>query len=134
MARKIFKVLGILLLTIAVIVAGFCVFVLAGKEETNQLVIGDMHVDTIADGIYTGEYNGFRWSNSVEVTVEQHRITDIKLLKKQVFAKDETMNTLIDSVKEKQSLQVDVVTGASIDSKALLRSIENALQNPPKEQ
>jgi len=45
------------------------------------------------------------------------------------FEIPETTNTIINNVMEKQNTTVDTVSGATVTSKAYLKSIENALMN-----
>lgn len=112
-----------------VIVGGFLAFVLLGKDTTMALAPKTVPLENLADGVYHGNYSGFRWSNTVEVTVKDHRITGISVVKPQVFIKPETADELTKRVKEAQSPDVDVVTGATVDSKGFLQAVENALES-----
>mgnify|MGYP000889768326 CR=1 FL=1 len=81
------------------------------------------------NGAYIGSYQGFRWSNTVEVTVKDNKITDIVVLKPQLFAKQETIDTITQRIISAQSTDVDLVSGATADCKAYIKAIENALKN-----
>jgi len=79
------------------------------------------------DGIYIGEYSFVK----VRVVVEEGKISDIEMLhhggggkKYENMAKD-----LIPSIIEKQSIEVDAITGATVSSENLKKAIENALQS-----
>ena len=123
------RVLLGILIGIAVMVGGVVAFVLLGKEATMAQNPKAVLMDNVADGIYEGSYTGFRWSNTLQVTVENHRITDITVTQPQAVIKDETMASLEERVIESQSPDVDTVTGATIDSKAYLKAVENALKS-----
>jgi uncharacterized protein with FMN-binding domain len=97
------------------------------KRKTIGIELNGINLDSVADGTYVGSYNGYRWSNTVEVTVKNHQIINISVKKPQVFAKEETIQELTESVVSKQTTEVDVVTGATADSKAFLKAVENAL-------
>jgi uncharacterized protein with FMN-binding domain len=84
-------------------------------------------VSSTVDGTYTGKYDGGRWSNELSVTVKDHKITKIDVVKDVTFPKPEWTDQLFKEVIEKQSVDVDVVSGATVTSKAYLKSIENAL-------
>lgn len=82
----------------------------------------------LADGVYQGSAQGYKSTITVEVTVEQGRVTDITVLEQ-----NDTPNfyayaeTIPDTVVAEQSLQVDAVTGATYSSAGLLNAIEDAL-------
>jgi uncharacterized protein with FMN-binding domain len=123
--------LGILI-GIAVVFGGLMAFVLLGKEASIALAIENVPLDNVSDGVYAGSYNGFRFSNTVEVTVKDHEITDISITKPQVFMKEETADELIGRIKEQQSIDVDVVSSATADSNAFLSAVGNALESLPQ--
>jgi uncharacterized protein with FMN-binding domain len=128
MVKKVLKIVGLVLLAaILVIISGFSAFLFLGKNQTMNLQINDVDLLNVADGTYTGTYNGFRWTNTVEVTVSNHQITDIEVVKPQMVAKAETIGQMKQAVLSQQNLEVDVVSGATIDSKAFLKAVENAL-------
>ncbi len=128
MKKKIFKGFIIFLLVLAVFTVGLFSFILLGRGKTLNLDIGNVELDKISDGVYTGNYDGFRWSNSVKVTVKDHKITEIQVVKPQAFAKKENYDSLSSELIRNQSLEVDIVSGATADSKAFLKAVENALK------
>ncbi len=110
------------------VIAGFMAFILLGKEKTLRLSTGDTQILPAEDGIYIGSYQGLRWSNTVEVTVKANKIENIRILKPQIFAKQETIDTMTQRILSKQSTEVDIVSGATADCKAYLKAVENALK------
>jgi len=59
----------------------------------------------------------------------EHRITNIEVLKDVRFpANEEMRQELFDRIIDQQSLQVDTITGATVTSRAYLKSIEEALR------
>jgi len=127
--RKGIKILLGVIIAVVLIVGGFYLFLTSGMDQTANLVIGDVTAAGIADGTYEGAYDGARWSNSVRVTVKDGKITDIEVVKTPTFSKPETIDQLTERVIEAQSTGVDVVSGATLDSKAILKAVENALRN-----
>lgn len=125
--KRIFFFLFIILV---LIVAGFFTFILLGKDKALQLTTGETPLPVVEDGVYTGSYQGFRWSNTVEVTVKGHKIAIIQTLKPQMFAKEETIEEMTKRILSAQSTDVDAVSGATADSKAYLKAVENALKQP----
>jgi uncharacterized protein with FMN-binding domain len=63
----------------------------------------------------------------VEVTVKDRRITDIALVEDVTFSRPEISEGIFRDVIEKQDLTVDIVSGATMTSKAYLVSLERAL-------
>ncbi len=132
MKKKRKCVLHGILIGIAAIFGGFLAFILLGKEAALALAVENVPLETVADGVYEGSYNGFRFSNTVEVAVENHQITDITVVQPQVFIKDETVDELKNRVTVQQCTDVDAVSGATADSHAFLKAVENALKNTPQ--
>ena len=84
----------------------------------------------IADGVYNGEYNlsSTPIKVTLEVTVLNRQITKINMIKHICSPIGKKAERIIDQVITAQSLDVDVVSGATGSSKAILKAVENALQ------
>jgi uncharacterized protein with FMN-binding domain len=98
-----------------------------GMEDGKKIEITNINLETIEDGTYTGSYELARWSNSVEVTVVNHRIEKIIVLDDVLIQLDELTQRLFNNVIMNQTLDVDIETGSTVTSLAYLKSIENAL-------
>jgi len=87
----------------------------------------------LQDGTYQGIYNlsGAPVKVTLDVTVQDHKITDIKIIKHFCSPIGKKAGKIVDRVIEKQSLEVDVVSGATGSSISILKAIETALQKPP---
>jgi uncharacterized protein with FMN-binding domain len=105
-------------------------------EEAANVPIAAVDFSGLQDGTYTGEYAGgmYKWrENKVQVTVSSGKVTDIKVLedankKETVPERDATYAKVL----EAQSLQVDVVSGATLTCKAYLKGIEDAVLKAEK--
>lgn len=97
------------------------------KSVTSTITFECLDTTGIGDGTYVGEYNISPVFVSVEVTVRNQQIMDIVILEHQngFGAKAES---IVDDVLENQSLDVDVVSGATVSSNVILKAIESALQ------
>ncbi|HWQ96954.1 MAG TPA: FMN-binding protein [Clostridia bacterium] len=104
-------------------------FILLGKNKTIHAPLNGISLSSVADGTYEGSYSGFRWSNTVSVKVQDHKIVGIEQIKPQVVASQDTIDKLIASVETAQSTEIDVVSGATADTRAFLSAVEDAL-NP----
>lgn len=119
--KKFFKWFGIGFLLFLALIA--CAAFL-GKQQTENLTIHSVDMQKVPDGTYLGTYDGYRFTNIVEVTVKAHRIQQIDVLKTQ---REEISSELADAVIAAQSPVIDVVSGATLDQNAFLKAVEIAL-------
>ena len=127
LGQKIGKALLIILMVFVLLCAAVLGFAYLGKQRTYDLALTGANAQGMADGTYTGAYAAFRFSNTVAVTVKGQTIADITVIKPQVVAKNATMQALRAEVLKAQTTDVDIVAGATVDSKAYLKAVENAL-------
>jgi uncharacterized protein with FMN-binding domain len=124
-------------LLLKIVLALFVIFILAsgsgmfflsrGLEAGKALEINSVNLSDLSDGAYSGTYKGGRWTNEVSVTVKDHRITGIEIVKDVLFPKPEVTAELVNKVLEKQNPNIDVLSGSTVTCKAYLKSIESAL-------
>ncbi len=119
---KTLKVIGIIVAVFILILAGGLFAVTRGLDEMQDLVISEVNPGELPDGVYTGEFDRYRWSNKVTVTVEDGKIMDIQPDNGQALELE-----LSERIITSQSLQVDIDTGATASSKAFLKAVEKAL-------
>lgn len=120
------RILLIIIIGIILLIIFTISFLFYGKSETLNLTINNINLSFISDGIYIGQYVKGRFNYKVEVIIKNNSIESIKILNQ----KSSYLNTneiIIKRVLEKQSLNVDVVSGATATSKGILKAIENAL-------
>ncbi|MBR6477872.1 MAG: 4Fe-4S binding protein [Lachnospiraceae bacterium] len=81
------------------------------------------------DGIYEGSGQGYRGNTSVKVTVEEGKIVSITIESyaddKQFF--DRAKSSIIGSILESQSIEVQAVSGATYSSNGIISAVANAL-------
>ena len=82
----------------------------------------------IADGEYEGEYDLSLVYAKVKVTINKGRIENIAILKHD-NGRGKKAEKIIEDVIGQQKLGVNAITGATASSKAILKAIENALQD-----
>lgn len=125
---KIFMKIVLAVVAVFVVAAACGIFYITrGLDSGAKMEINNVDLTQVSDGTYTGAYNGGRWTNELEVTVKDHRISDVKVVKDVAIPNADSTKQLIDKVVEKQEVDVDAVSGATVTSKAYLKSIENAL-------
>jgi uncharacterized protein with FMN-binding domain len=124
--KKWLKTVIIVLSVVVGVIAAFALFISIGMD-LKTATIAPVDIAKVADGTYPGELNGSRFGNAVEVTVNGGKITDIKLVREMVIPQSGIADQVFQAVEQKQSLDVDTVSGGTISTKAYLKSIENAL-------
>jgi uncharacterized protein with FMN-binding domain len=61
------------------------------------------------------------------VTVASGKVTGIEILRDVWFRKPELTEQVVSDVIKSQSLEVDIVSGATVTTRAYLKAVENAL-------
>lgn len=130
--RKLLIVCLVILAAVIVAAGGFGIYITWGLRQGENLSIADVDISKISDGTYTGSYKASRWGNTLEVQVEDQKIKNISVIKDIAFPMPEVAEKTFKSVIEKQKVNLDAVSGATVTSKAYLKSIENALVNGEK--
>jgi len=126
--KKIFKIIVSIFILLLLIAIGGVFFISRGLEPGMNLVINDVELSSLSDGMYNGKYEAGRWTNEMNITIKDHKIIKIDVVKDVSFAKPEVTEVIISRVIEKQNTKVDVVSGATVTSKAYLKAMENALK------
>ncbi len=124
------KGLKVILGIIGVFVLGVLImaFILMNGMNTAQaLELNQINLAQIDDCKYVGTYETTRWTNTVEVVIENHEIKEITIVKDVMIALEGLSDRLFKRVIDNQSIEVDIETGSTITSKAYLKAIENAL-------
>lgn len=105
--------------------------VIKEHKEARAVSISEVDFSCIRDGNYTGYYPGgiYGWREvSVEVVVESGTVITITSKKRELPENEITIsNEIFNRVIEHQSLNIDVISGATLTSKAYLKGIETAL-------
>lgn len=127
--KKFLKVVLIVIILFVLISGGVLFFLSRGLKAGSQLVTNELNLLLIDDGVYRGKYEGGRWSNEVDVEIKNHKINKITIINDVMFSKPDVIEELFTRVIDNQSVNVDVVSGATVTSKAYLKSIEHALKN-----
>ena len=137
--RKSLWLIPVVLVVLSVI---FTILAIAkdapNRQELATLTIDDINFANLIDGTYTGSFIGTAGSQrdaTVEVTVSNGAITNIRIIKGAIdqtgapldLGNGSTIYDLLESAVEKKTLQVDVISGATLTSKAHLKALENAL-------
>lgn len=132
----------VLLVLLAVVGVGLLGGFLAdapSRREAGKLSFSDVKFKNLVDGTYIGEFKGKKSrlrDAEVEVMISEGEISDITILKGAVDKEGKPMeltggrdiNDLFNDAIQSQTLQVDVISGATLTSKTHLKALENALE------
>lgn len=107
-----------LVLFISLLLVSAVVWSMASQEEGMK------------DGVFSGQAQGFAGIVVVDVTINGGKISAISVRPHQEtpFIADPALESLIASIVKTQNANVDVVSGATYTSKALITAVEQALQ------
>ncbi len=96
------------------------------QAEVRSMAIKDVVLSDIPDGLYQGDFDYSGFTYTVAVVVKERTIKDIKVLETRDDEYAKKAEAVIDRVLKAQSLKVDAITGATLTSKVLLKSVERA--------
>lgn len=88
----------------------------------------DINMEQVADGIYTGSSDGGLVKVEVEVEVKDHKIVNINLLKHEC-GKGKPAEIMLEEMVQKNTDDVDCVSGATDSSKTIRNAVNKALQS-----
>ena len=125
-SHLIFLTILILFIGIIFAVIGVKTYLEANLKQLVDLKISDVDLTKLEDGVYVGNYKAFPVAAEVKVTINKHEITEIELVKHS-NGQGASAETIPAKVVEAQTLDVDIVSGATYSSKVILKAIENAL-------
>lgn len=95
-------------------------------EALTKVTFSSLSLTDAKDGTFNGSYSAFPVSAEVEVTVADHQIVSIDLIK-HVTGQGQAAESIPVEVVETQSIQVDTISGATYSSVVILKAIEDAL-------
>ncbi len=123
-AKKIIVVIIVLIVLVSIVV-----YIQGNRviQSAMDLDIVTPNISALADGVYTGNYDLSPVAATVETVVANGRITAIKIIKHRHGLGGPAEN-IVNDVIEKQSLDVDVVAGATLSSRCILKAIEVSLK------
>ncbi len=126
--KSFWKVLLFLVIIIILLAGGGLFYLSRGLDSGSRVPINEVDLSALTDGTYTGTYEGGRWTNTVKVTIKDQRITAIEIVDDLLFSQPEVADKILARVKDEQKVNVDVISEATVSSKAYLKAIELALE------
>lgn len=96
-------------------------------QELYRIEIEPLSLVDVADGDYTGRYSVFPVTVSVKVTVIDHKITFIEILE-HINGQGSKAETIINEIIRTQSIEVDVISGATYSSQVIKLAVSKAIE------
>jgi uncharacterized protein with FMN-binding domain len=125
--RKKTKIVIYILVVLVLLAGGYAgLSFVRYKNLVQAVTIADVDLSAIDDGDYVGSYDLGLVSVKVKVRVEGNRIKRIEILEHK-NGRGTAAEAIVNNVVKAQSLEVDVIAGATASSKAILKAVENAL-------
>lgn len=128
--KKIPIVLKVFLILFIVFI--IAIVVMASTLKPKDLVISNVDLTTISDGLYIGSADNGLVKATVSVEVNDSVIQKITIMEHDNLFGKPAEKIILDVI-EKQSLEVDTITSATYSSTTILKAIDNALTNQGKE-
>ena len=107
-----------------------CIFIFGCSTAYKNLTAKMPDLALKTDGIYRGNYDlsGTPVKVTLDVTVQNHKVSKIEIVKHTSSPIGKKAEKIIDKIIAAQTLDVDVISGATASSKSIIKAVENALQ------
>ena len=129
--KKVIKIVTVLLSIVLIGVIGFKVWSTKIVKEAKELEDVSIDVSKLEDGTYEGHSELGPVIVDVKVTVEKGKITEIEIVNHQ-NGLGQSANVIVDEMVDKNTYDVDAVSGATVSSEIIMNAVNNALQKGSK--
>lgn len=126
------KIARITILALLLLSAGFGFMGSLNLNRLRSMEINNPDLLTIDDGIYKGEFNDGAGIYTVEVAVNNHRISHVTMETERKSTYVNYARPVTGRIVEKQTVLVDAITGATTTSKCIMKAVEDALKKGEK--
>lgn len=97
-----------------------------GLDQLSSLTIDTPDLQSIPDGTYEGSYEAFPVKVVAQVQIQNQKIANVELLEHR-NGQGKPAEALTSRIVEQQSVELDVVSGATYSSMVILKAVELAL-------
>jgi uncharacterized protein with FMN-binding domain len=125
--RRVLLIAATMIVLIAVAVAVVLSVTFQNKKAMLEATVEKVDLSQIPDGTFHGKCSAFPVIAEVDVTIKDHVITGIDLVKHR-NGQGEDAEVIPQMVVDAQSLKVDTISSATYSSKVILFAIRDALQ------
>ena len=126
--KKAFRFFLVLFLILIILAVSCTAMMTKGMEKAkNELMLTeDPDSSKVDDGIYKGKYDTMLVKAEVEVSVVNHKIASISIIKYE-NGKGKPAETIVDTIIKDNSTDVELVAGATMSSLVIRAAVIDAL-------
>lgn len=95
--------------------------------RVRNMAINSVDINRLSDGDYIGSFTYGGYEYRVKTVVQAHRIIDIEIMHNRDTHHAKQAEGVLTRIIERQTPNVDAISGATTTSKALMKAVENAL-------
>lgn len=96
------------------------------KNLAQRVIVNNVELVNLLDGEFIGAWVEVPIEVEVKVVIRDNTIKDVEILKHQK-GMGGSGESIVESILENQSLDVDTISGATASSKVILKAVEDAL-------
>ncbi|SET16991.1 Uncharacterized protein, contains FMN-binding domain [Natronincola peptidivorans] len=122
--KIILKILGVVVVLVIIMIIAIISMTKSWVNPDDNFA--EINLESIEDGFYQGEYDVTPLKAIVTVHIENNKIIDI-IIDEHEHGRGSKGEEIVAEIINKQSLQVDAITGATHSSNAIRKAIEDAL-------
>ena len=126
--KKAFRFFLVLFLILIILAVSCTAMMNKGMEKAKNelMLIEDPDLSKVDDGIYKGKYDTMLVKAEVEVSVVNHKIVSILIIKHE-NGKGKPAETIVDTIIKDNSTDVELVAGATMSSLVIRAAVIDAL-------
>ena len=122
--KKFLTIVGIVLILIIIVATSMFFYIKSMKLP--EINIGAVDNSKLNDGAYTGDYSAGLVKVSLKVTIDNKTIKDIIIIKHE-NGLGKKAEVIKDMIINKQTIDVDSISGATLSSECIRKAVEIAL-------
>lgn len=126
--KKIFRVFIVLILFILIIVVSCTAMMNKEREKAKNelMLVEDPDLSKVEDGIYRGKVETMLVKAEVEVSVKNHKIISISIIKHE-NGKGKPAEAIVDAIVKDNSTDVELIAGATMSSLVIRAAVIDAV-------
>ena len=128
--KKIFRVFIVLILFILILVVSCTAMMNKEMEKAKNelMLVEDPDLSKVEDGIYRGKVETMLVQAEVEVSVKNHKIISISIIKHE-NGKGKPAEAIVDAIVKDNSTDVELIAGATMSSLVIRAAVIDAVTN-----
>lgn len=128
--KKIFRVFIVLIFFVLILVVSCTAMMNKEMEKAKNelMLVEDPDLSKVEDGIYRGKVETMLVKAEVEVSVKNHKIISISIIKHE-NGKGKPAEAIVDAIVKDNSTDVELIAGATMSSLVIRAAVIDAVTN-----